>query len=100
MGKSRNNKHKTMGKFTDSPIQYMQLLNQNKYEHTIICISENAPSDAPIISFICNPDNQKIFIPMTSHVCWQSSSDDYQAGKIIYSMHNTDQLSDFFLAIE
>ena len=34
MAKSRNNMRKTMGKFTDSPSQYMQLLNQNKYEHT------------------------------------------------------------------
>ncbi|RHZ52872.1 hypothetical protein Glove_456g43 [Diversispora epigaea] len=34
MVKSRNNMRKTMGKFTDIPSQYMNLLNSNKYEHT------------------------------------------------------------------
>ncbi|RHZ80846.1 hypothetical protein Glove_131g92 [Diversispora epigaea] len=31
---SRNNMRKTMGKFTDSPSQYMNLFNPHKYEHT------------------------------------------------------------------
>lgn len=35
MTKSRNNRHKTMSKFTDNPIQYMQLTNPNKYEHKL-----------------------------------------------------------------
>ena len=34
MAKSKNNMRKTMGKFTDIPSQYMNLLNPNKYEHT------------------------------------------------------------------
>ena len=32
--KSRNNRRKTAGKFTDNPTQYMLLCNPDKYEHT------------------------------------------------------------------
>jgi len=31
--KSRNNQHKTAGKFTTNPTQYMPLCNPAKYEH-------------------------------------------------------------------
>ena len=34
MAKSKNNMRKIIGKFTDIPSQYMNLLNPNKYEHT------------------------------------------------------------------
>ncbi|GET66876.1 hypothetical protein RIR_jg25244.t1 [Rhizophagus irregularis DAOM 181602=DAOM 197198] len=32
--KSRNNRRKTMGKFTTNPTQYLPLCNPAKYEHT------------------------------------------------------------------
>ncbi|GET64637.1 hypothetical protein RIR_jg7463.t1 [Rhizophagus irregularis DAOM 181602=DAOM 197198] len=32
--KSRNNRRKTMGKFTTNPTQYFSLCNPAKYEHT------------------------------------------------------------------
>jgi hypothetical protein len=32
--KSRNNRRKTMGKFTTNPMQYLPLCNPAKYEHT------------------------------------------------------------------
>jgi len=32
--KSKNNRRKTMGKFTTSPIQYLPLCNPVKYDHT------------------------------------------------------------------
>ena len=32
--KSRNNRRKTAGRFTDNPTQYMPLCNPDKYEHT------------------------------------------------------------------
>ena len=31
--KSRNNRHKTAGKFTTNPMQYLPLCNPIKYEH-------------------------------------------------------------------
>ncbi len=33
--KSRNNRRKTQGRFTDNPKQYMQFLNRDKYMHII-----------------------------------------------------------------
>ena len=32
--KSKNNRRKTMGKFTTSPTQYLPLCNPDKYDHT------------------------------------------------------------------
>ena len=34
--KSRNNRHKTMGKFTTNPTQYLPLCNLAKYDHTYV----------------------------------------------------------------
>ena len=33
--KSRNNRRKTQGRFTDNPIQYLQFQNREKYMHRI-----------------------------------------------------------------
>lgn len=33
--KSRNNRRKTLGRFTTNPTQYMQFQNRDKYDHII-----------------------------------------------------------------